>query len=115
MKRQSAFLWVSFALLAALVGCSPSIQSGQMPSSALVKVECQNGSVRQILELLRSGRGKDISTVAVDGYCTEVTAAFSPMDTPAWKLEQVLEMLNGLGGVLHVELVENPHPIRQAF
>jgi len=43
----------------------------------------------------------------------EITAAFSPVDTAPGKLEQILQHLNDMSGVLHVEVVENPHPIRQ--
>ena len=115
MKRLFTFLWVAFAILVALPGCSPYIiPSTPTPGSALVKVECRDAPVRQILELLRSGRGKDISVVT-DGSCQEITAAFSPADTTPGKLAQILEDLNGLMGVLHAEVVENPHPIRQNF
>jgi hypothetical protein len=114
MKRQFSFLWVAFAILVALPGCSPYLSSTQTPGSALVKIECRDASVRQILELLRSGRGKDINVVA-DGSGTEITAAFSPADTPPGKLAQILQDLNDLSGVLHVEVVENPHPIRQNY
>ena len=114
MKSQFAFLWVVIAALAAFPGCTPSMQSNQTPRSALVKVECHNASLPQILELLQSGRGKDISVTA-DGASMEITAAFSPVDTPPEKLAQIIQDLNGLNGVLHVELVENPHPIRQNF
>ena len=114
MKRQFSFLWAAFALLVALPGCIPNIPQNPMPGSALVKVECRNASVRQILELLRSGRGKDISVIA-DGAETEITAAFSPADTPPGKLAQILQEVSDLSGVLHAEVVENPHPIRQTF
>ena len=117
MKRQFSFLWVAFAILVGLPGCSPYyIPSNPAPGSALVKIECRDASdVRQrVLELLRSGRGKDIS-VGADGSCLEITAAFSQADTPPGKLAQILEDLNGLMGVLHAEVVENPHPIRQNF
>jgi hypothetical protein len=112
MTRQISFLWVAFATLAAISGCSPAIQSNQTPSSAVVKVECHNAPVRQILELLRSGKAKDISAAA-DGSC--ITAAFSPADMPPGKLEQILQELTDLSGVLHVEVMENPHPIVQNF
>jgi hypothetical protein len=114
MKRPFSFLWVAFAILATFSGCNPSIQSNQTLRPALVKVECQNASTREILQFLRSGRGKDIS-VATDGHYTEITAAFSPADTPPGKLQQILQYLNDSFGVLHVEIVENPHPIRQNF
>jgi hypothetical protein len=114
MKRQFSFLWVSFAILVACSGCSPAIQSNQTPQSALVKIECQNASVRQILELLRSGRGKDIN-VAMGNSCMEITAAFRPGDAPPGKLEQILQSLTDLSGVIHVEVEGNPHPIRQNF
>ena len=115
MKGQFSFLWVAFALLVALPGCNPSyIPSTPMTGSALVKVECHDASVQQILFLLRSGRGKDIRAV-FNGFCQEITAAFSPTDTPPGKLAQILQDLNVLNGVLHVEVVENPHPIRQNF
>ena len=114
MKRRFTFPGVAFAILAAFPGCSPTIQTSQTPQSALVKVECQNASVQEILYFLRSGRGKDISVTA-DGPCMEITAAFSPADTPPEKLTQLLQYLNDLGGVLHVEVVENPRPIRQNF
>src|SRR6202034_658276 len=74
---------------------------------ALVKVECRDASVRQILELLRSGSGRDIN-VRDDGSCREITAAFSPADTAPGKLEQILQHLNDMSGVLHVDIVENP-------
>ena len=112
MKRQFSFLWVAFAILVALTGCGPYIPTNAASGSALVKVECRDASVRQILELLRSGRGKDIS-VRGDGSCQEITAAFSPADTAPGKLDQILQNLNDMSGVLHVEVVENPHPIRQ--
>ena len=115
MKRQFSFLWAAFAFLVALPGCIPNVPQNPTPGSALVKVECRDAPVvRQILVLLRSGRGKDIS-VENDGSCLEITAAFSPADTPPGKLAQILEDLNGLMGVLHAEVVENPHPIRQNF
>lgn len=112
MKRQISFLWGAFVLLAGFPGCSPSFQATQTPTSALVRVECHNAPVRQIMELLRSGRAKDIS-VAPDGSC--VTAAFNPADTSLRMLEQILEELNDLNGVLHVEVMENPHPIMHNF
>jgi hypothetical protein len=114
MKRQFSFLWVTFAILVALQGCGPYIPTTAASGSALVTVECRDASVRQILQLLRSGRGKDIS-VRDDGACREITAAFRPEDTPPGKLAQILQDLNDLNGVLHVEVVENPHPIRQNF
>jgi len=114
MKRRFPFLWVTFALLAALPGCNPYIPSTPTPGSALVKIECRNAPERQILELLRSGRAKDISVVA-DGSCLVITAAFSPANTPPEKLAQILQDLNDLSGVLYVEVVENPGPIRQNF
>jgi hypothetical protein len=107
MKR-SSFLWVVFVLLAASQGCSPSNQTTQTPVSALVKVECHNAPIRQILELLRSGRARDIS-VAADGSL--VTAAFDPADLTPGKLEQIMQELTELDGVLHVEVMENPQPI----
>lgn len=108
MKRRSSFLWVAFALLAALQGCSPTLQPTQTPVSALVRVECHNAPVRQILELLRSGRARDIS-VAADG--SWITAAFDPADLSPGKLEQIMQELTDLDGVLHVDVTENPHPI----
>jgi len=116
MKRQFSFLWVAFVLVAALPCCSPNIASAPTSGSALVKVECRDASdVREmVLQLLRSGRGKDIS-VKTDGACLEITAAFSPADTPPGRLVQVMEDLNNLGGVLHVEVVENPRPILRDF
>ena len=114
MKRQCSFLWVTFALLVALQGCKTYISSSPTPGTALVKVECRDASVRQILELLRSGRGKDISVVTNSSY-VEIMAAFRPAETPPQKFEQIVQDLNGLSGVLHVEVVENPHPIRQNF
>src|SRR5579859_5656293 len=110
MKRQFPFLWVAFVTLIVMPGCGPYIPSSQAPGSALVRVECNNASVRQILELLRSGRGKDIH-VSDDGDIKEVTAAFNPADTPPRKLAQIMHDLNDLGGVLHAEVVENPHPV----
>jgi hypothetical protein len=116
MKRQLSFLWAAFALLVALSGCGPFIPSNPTPVSAQVKIECRDAPVvrERVLELLRSGRGKDIS-VGADGSCLEITAAFSPTDTPSGKLAQILQDLNDLDGVLHAEVVENPHPIRQNF
>ena len=114
MKRRSSFLWVCFALLVCLSGCGPSGQSTQSPASALVKVECYTTSIQPILQLLRSGRGKDID-VKTDGSSTEITAAFSPDFTDRAKLLQILQQLNDLSGVVHVEVEENPHPIRQNF
>jgi len=117
MKRQFTFLWAAFAFLVALPGCSPYIlPSDPMPRSALVRVECRDlPDVRQnVLQLLRSGRGKDIS-MKTDGSCLEIAAAYTPADTPPGKLEQILRDLNDLNGVLHVEVGENPRPIRQYF
>jgi len=114
MKRQSSFLWVIFVTLAAFPCCSPSYQTNQsLTTSALVRVDCQGASIQQqVLEMLRAARGKDISVVD-DGAC--VTAAFSPMDTSPERLAQMVQKLNNLPGVTRVEVVENPHPIRQNF
>ena len=112
MKRRFSFLWVAFAILAAVSGCSPYIEPSRTPTSALVKVECQNASQRQIMELLRLGRARDI-TVTPDGSC--ITAAFSPDDTTPERLAQILQNLHDLSGVLHVEVVENPRPILRNF
>jgi len=112
MKRQFSFLWVAFAILAAFSGCSPYLEPSRTPSSALVKIECENASLQQIMELLRLGRGRDI-TVTPDG--SYITAAFSPDDTPPEKLAQIVKNLSDLHGVLHVEVVENPRPILQYF
>ena len=117
MKRQFTFLWVAFAFLVALPGCTPYyVPSDSMPRSALVKVECRDlPDVRQnVLQLLRSGRGKDIS-LKTDGSCLEIAAAYTPADTPPGKLEQILQDLSNLNGVLRVEVGENPRPIRQNF
>ncbi len=116
MKRQFAFLWVAFAILVTLPGCNPYIPSNPTEEPALLKIECRDAPVirQRVLQLLRSGRGKDIS-VGTDGSCLEITAAFTPADTPPGKLAQLLQDLNDLIGVLHTELVENPHPIRQNF
>ena len=116
MKRQFSFLWAAFAILVALSGCGPYIPTNAAAGSALVKVECRDapGVWNSVQQLLRSGRGKDIS-VRTDGSCLEVTAAFRPEETPSGKLAQILQDLNDLSGVLHVEVVENPHPIRQSF
>jgi hypothetical protein len=114
MKRQFPFLWVAFATLVALPCCSPYIPSGPTSGSAMVKVECVDAPVRQILELFRSGKGKDIKVVN-DGFSLEITAAFSPADTPPAKLEQIVQQVNNLSGVMHVEVVENPSPIKQNF
>lgn len=112
MKRQFAFLWVAFAILVAFSACNPSYQATQPPTSALVRIECHNASIQQIVEILRMGRGKDIS-VANDG--SYVTAAFSPEDTPPGRLAQILQSVQGLVGVLRVDVQENPRPIRQSF
>lgn len=112
MKRRLSFLRVAFALMVALPACSPSIQTAQTPGSALVRIECYNASVEQIMGLLRSERGKDISVSADRSY---VTAAFSPADTSPEKLAQIIYDLSILPGVLHVETMENPRPIRQNF
>ena len=112
MKRLFSFPGVAFAILVALQGCSPSIQSYQTPASALVRIECASGSVQQIQQFLRFSRGKDIS-VALDG--SYITAAFSPEDIPPAKLAQILQNLNELSGVLRVEVMENPRPIMQNF
>jgi hypothetical protein len=116
MKRQFSFLWAAFAILVALPGCGPYIPTNPTAGSAQVKVECRGAPVirQMVLELLRSGRGKDIS-VGADGSFLEITAAFSPADTPPGKLAQILQDLNDLNGVLHVEVAENLHPIRQNF
>jgi hypothetical protein len=114
MKRQFSFLWVAFAIPVALEGCGPYIPTDAASGSALVKVECRDASVRQILDLLRSGKGKDIS-VRDEGSCREITAAFSPADTAPRKLGQILQDLNDMSGVLNVDIVENPHPIRKNF
>jgi hypothetical protein len=112
MKRRLSFLWAAFAMLGTLSGCIPAIRSNPTPGVALVKVECRDASVRQILELLRSGRGKDISTMA-DGSCLHITAAFSAANTPPGKLLEILQDLRDLKGVLQVEVEENPHPVKQ--
>jgi hypothetical protein len=127
MKRRFSFLWaafallVTFALLIALPGCGPYIPSNgtaesALGKSALVRIECRDApDVRQsVLMLLRSGRGKDIS-IGSDGSFLEITAAFSPTDTPSDRFAHILEDLNHTNGVIHVEIVENPHPIRQNF
>jgi hypothetical protein len=114
MKRRYSFLWVSFVLLVSLPGCGPAGQTTQTPGSALVRVECYGTSVQAILQLIRSGRGKDIN-VRTDGAGTEITAAFSPAYTEPAKLAQILQQLNDLSGVVHVDVEENPHPIRQNF
>lgn len=114
MKRQFSFLWVAFAILTTLPGCGPYIPTNAAPGSALVMIECQEASLRQILELLRLERGKDISVVA-GGSFQEVTAAFRPEDTPPGKLAEIVKNLNDMSGVLHVEVMENPRPILQNF
>jgi hypothetical protein len=114
MKRQISFLWLTFVLSVALQGCNPYAPLTPTPASALVKIECRNTSERQILELLRSGRGKDISVVA-DGSFVTITAAFNPADTSPGKLAQILQDIRDLNGVLQAEVAENPHPIRQNF
>ena len=115
MKRQFSFLWAAFALLASFPCCTPSyVSSSPSQTSALVKLECHNAPVNQILAYLRSGRGKDI-TVVPDGSAQLITAAFSPADTPPEKLVKIVQYLTDLEGVLHVEVAENPHPIRQSF
>ena len=114
MKRRFSFPWVAFAALGTFSGCIPDIPSNPMPGVALVKIECRDASVRQILELLRSGRGKDISTVA-DGSCLHITAAFSAANTPPGKLQEILQDLHDLKGVLQVDVEEDPHPIKQNF
>jgi hypothetical protein len=114
MKRRFAFLWVAFATLGTLSGCIPDIRSNPTSEAALVKVECRDAPVRQILQILRSGYGKDISTVT-DGSCLHITAAFSAENTPPEKLLEIMRELNDLKGVLRVEVEENPHPIRQNF
>jgi hypothetical protein len=114
MKRQISFLWVTFVLFAAIQGCNPYAPVTPTPASALVRIECRNASERQILELLRSGRGRDI-TVLADGSYLTITAAFSPADTAPGKLAQILQDIHNLDGVLQAEVVENPHPIRQTF
>jgi len=114
MKRQFSFPWLAFATLIALSSCSPSIQSTRTPGSALVKIECYHASVSQILLILRSGRGRDISVTA-DGPSTLITAAFSPLLTDPARLAQILHDLDALGGVMHVEVMENPRPVMQNF
>jgi hypothetical protein len=118
MKRQITFLWAAFAFLVALPGCNPyyTPSISMPPRSALVTVECRDlPDVRQnVLQLLRSGRGKDIS-MKTDGSCLEIAAAYMPADIPPGKLEQILQDLNNLNGVLRVEVGENPRPIRQNF
>ena len=114
MKRRSSFPGVAIAILLALPCCTPNIASTPPPSSALVTVEYRGASVSEITQLLRSARGKDIS-VKDEGSCWQITAAFTPGDTPKEKLLQILNELNNLGGVLHAGLEENPHPIRQNF
>lgn len=114
MKRQFSFLWVVFATLAAFPCCSPGtyIQSDTAPESALMRIDCYNAPVQQIVELLRSGRGKDINVAADGSY---ITAAFRPADTPPRRLEQIIQDLSNLSGVLHVEIMENRRPIMQNF
>ncbi len=114
MKRQISFLWVTFVLSLAIQGCNPYAPITPTPESALVKIECRNTSERQILELLRFGRGKDISVMANGSFLT-ITAAFSPADTSPGKLAQILQDIHDLNGVLQAEVMENPHPIRQNF
>lgn len=114
MKRRSAFLWVTFALFVALPGCSPSIQTAETPRPALVTVECEDASVRQVLDLLRSARGKDIA-VQKEGYIVGIKVAFSPEYTSAERLTQILHDLDNMGGVIHTEVVENPRPVKQGF
>jgi hypothetical protein len=114
MKRRSSFLGATFALLITLSGCGTTIQSEQASGSALVKIECNNASLQEILHMLRAGRGKDISVTA-DVYTSEITAAFSVADTPPKRLQQILQDLDQMGGVLHTEVVENPRPIKQTF
>ncbi len=114
MKRRFPFPGVAFALLLALPCCTPNIASTPAPSSALVTIEYRGVSVRQITQLLRSGRGKDIS-VEDEGSFLRITAAFSPVDTTPAKLTQMLNDLNVIDGVLRAGLGENPHPIRQSF
>ena len=114
MKRRSAFLWVAFAAVIAFSACGPYIQTSQTLSSALVKIECRNASVQQILLLLRSGRGKDITVIGTDPSLM-ITVAFSPVETPAWRLAQIINDLQEMSGVLSVNLQENPRPIMQSF
>jgi hypothetical protein len=120
MKRRFSFLWAVFALLAALPGCTPYMPSSptatETAGSVLVTIECRDApNVREsVLQLLRSGRGKDISTWP-DGSFLKITAAFTQTDTPSGRLSQILELLKGMNGVLNVEIAENPRPIRQNF
>jgi hypothetical protein len=120
MKRRFSFLWAVFALLAALPGCTPYIPSSptatETVGSVLVTIECRDAPNVQpsILQLLRSGRGKDISARS-DGSFLEITAAFIQTETPSGRLAQIIELLKGMNGVINVEIAENPRPIRQNF
>ncbi|MDP4218439.1 MAG: hypothetical protein Q8927_19750 [Bacteroidota bacterium] len=117
MKRRFSFLRASFALLIALSGCGPFIPSDSTATdSSLVTIECRDAAdVRQsVLMLLRSGQGKDIS-IGSDGSFLQITAAFTPIYTPSERFAHILEDLNHVNGVIHVDVVENRRPIRQNF
>lgn len=114
MKRQFTFLGVTFALLAALSCGTPYIATNPESPSALLTVECHNASVQQIMQLLRSGRAKDIRTITNPGG-QKITAAFTPADTPPAILAHIVQELHDLDGVISVDLAENHQPIRQNF
>ena len=106
------FPLVSFLFLFA---CETPMHVGEsLNDSYLMHVECIPGSTtrQEVTLLLKRARAKDVH---VDDTGTNVTieAAYYKSDNAVDVLEGIADDLRQLGGVIYVELRDNPRVVRE--
>ena len=108
---------VFFPLLSVLFlfACETPMQvSENLNDSYLMHVECLSGAAtrQEVLLLLKRARARDVH---VDETGTNVTieAAYYKSDNAVDVLEGIADDLRQLGGVIYVELRDNPRVVRE--
>jgi len=100
------------ALLILHSGCDTMAPLSKDEASVILRVEYNNtGSLRPtVLQLLRTIRIKELAE-RHDGSVTEIEVTYVRKDIPRGKLGEIKDDLEGLSGVLFVEIKGNAHPL----
>jgi hypothetical protein len=83
--------------------------------SYLMEIECVPGVAtrNEVLLLLRRARAKDIRFDTMGGDMT-IQAAYYKADNDIGLLQSIADDLQRIGTVVHVELRDNPHVVRES-
>jgi uncharacterized membrane protein YhiD involved in acid resistance len=109
-------LFAGLLVILVLSACGPVMPINSADDSISIRIEFRNEAIlkQTILQRLRYNKAMDIKLGPDDDF-TNIEAAFRMRDTPSSKLEQMMEELQQLSGVVDIDIEKNKTIVKQTF